>query len=200
MAGDPVPVLGEDFFDWEQRQPERYELLDGIVRMMVGGSLAHHRIIGNLDHLISDRTRSPRCEVFRESFKLKAPAGNWLFPDLMVVCDKPVEEYWAESPILVAEVISPSSRRWDLGKKRAFYQSVPSMRHILFVDSTACLVEHIARTGETEPWRSETLIQPDDRVDFAALGLSMTVAAIYDGTGVDATPFVEPQRKDLGEG
>ena len=40
----PKPWTLDDFLAWEARQPERYEFVGGVVRMMVGGTLAHNRI------------------------------------------------------------------------------------------------------------------------------------------------------------
>ena len=76
----------EDFLAWERDQPERYERVSGVIRMMTGGTIDHNRITRNVADALWQRLRDGECEVFTCDVKVITPAGDVMYPDLVVAC------------------------------------------------------------------------------------------------------------------
>ena len=72
----PKPWTVEDFLAWERRQPERYEFVGGVIRMMVGGSNAHTIIKGNVFAALRTRLRGGRCRALAEGAMVVTPESD----------------------------------------------------------------------------------------------------------------------------
>jgi Uma2 family endonuclease len=115
-APDPHKALG-DFLTWEADQPERWEFLAGQARMMTGGSEAHTLIRGNLVAALKRPLKGTRCRVYPADMKIVTPQGDALYPDVSVSCGPPEPQaLYRHDPIVVVEVLSPSSEADDYGR------------------------------------------------------------------------------------
>jgi len=101
------PWTDDDVLAWERAQEERYEFVDGIVRMMVGGTLAHARIKGNVYASLREQLGGSRCEVFFDGPKV-VTAGASMYPDAVVTCapDLAPDADAVPEPVLILEVLS----------------------------------------------------------------------------------------------
>ena len=146
-AATPLPTL-EDFLEWERRQESRYELLDGLVLAMVGGTADHNTIVHNLVAALRSATRPGPCRVFAESMKVVVD-GALMYPDVVVTC-APVEpkEDVVRKPVLVVEVLSRSTHEIDRGRKWLAYQRIETLRQYVLVSQDEARVESYARTAE----------------------------------------------------
>jgi Uma2 family endonuclease len=141
-AARKIPTDPDAFVAWENRQSARYELIDGVVRMMSGGTLAHDLITMNMVGGLGSRLVGTGCPVHGSNLKVRCRSGSVVYPDLFVRCgpaDLGVTE--VGDPVLVVEVESPSTKRYDMHDKRHAYQSTPSVQHIVFVSVSSCRIE-----------------------------------------------------------
>ena len=69
-ALDVRPRTLADFLAWEHQQPERYERVDGVVRLMTGGTIDHNRITLNVARRFRRRLQGSDCEVFTSDVKV----------------------------------------------------------------------------------------------------------------------------------
>ena len=124
----------DEFLAWEREQPERYEYAGGVATMMTGGSLDHSTIASNLWTALRDGLRGSACRAFRGDTKIIAN-NSIRYPDLSVTCT-PVrgDEDTVLEPVLVVEVISPSTEREDRGRKKFDYFATPSI-HVQVPDA-----------------------------------------------------------------
>jgi Uma2 family endonuclease len=83
-SAPPRPWTVDDFLAWEAQQPERYEFIDGMVFMMVGGSAAHTIIKGNVFKALSSRLSGGQCQALTEGLKVVTPE-NVHYPDTLVI-------------------------------------------------------------------------------------------------------------------
>jgi Uma2 family endonuclease len=110
----------DDFLAFEAEEPERYEFVDGIVRMVTGGSAAHSAIKGNVFAALRAALRSGPCRVDVDDLKV-VTATAVMYPDVLVIC-RPMapEDDRVTDPTVVVEVLSPSgasikgSRRFNI--------------------------------------------------------------------------------------
>ena len=123
----PVRMDKAAFLDWVQSRDERYELDRGRVIMMTGGSRAHWQITANLFKALDARLDPQRWAVLPE-FGVDLQSESIRFPDIVIDrAGEAPKDLTAAAPVLIAEVLSPSSERVDLGDKSAEYLRLPSL-------------------------------------------------------------------------
>jgi Uma2 family endonuclease len=179
-----IPTEPDVFIAWENRQKARYELIDGVVRMMTGGTAAHDLIAINIGAALRVRLTRRGCAVHGSNLKLRSPDGSVMYPDCFVRCGPFVDEVTEiDDPMLVVEVLWPRTKRYGMLAKRQAYLAIPSLRRILFVSPDACRVELETRRDDGT-WLLSLPQRLDDEVPLEALGVSLPLAEIYVGTRV----------------
>jgi Uma2 family endonuclease len=174
----------DEFLAWEREQPERYEFADGVVVMITGGSAAHSVISLNLALALRHALRGSGCRPFSSDMKVLANK-TVRYPDVSVTCS-PVSDgdTVLPEPVLIIEVVSPSTARTDRGRKKFDYFATPSIRQYAIVEQEERLVDLYTRTAEG--WVNE--IATDDGVlTLSSVGVEIALDAIYEDTELDAT-------------
>jgi len=116
------------FLAWLQEREERYELADGHVMMMTGGSRGHGIITRRLAAALEKRLHAGRWTVLTSDFGVDLGPSTVRYPDVVVdVASGLLKDLTATAPVLVAEVLSPSSASYDLGDKAAEYLQLPNL-------------------------------------------------------------------------
>jgi Uma2 family endonuclease len=165
----------EDYLAGELASEVKHEYIDGQVYAMAGVSKNHDRITLNMARHFGNRLENTPCDVFSSDVKVKA-AGNFFYPDVMVVCDDQTgHDYYSESPAILVEVLSKSTRKIDQTLKRQAYQSLPSLQEYVLIEQDFVDVEVCRRDNH---WQSEHYFLGDE-VYFAAIDLRLSVEAIY---------------------
>ncbi|MGC2200400.1 MAG: Uma2 family endonuclease [Stellaceae bacterium] len=174
----------DEFLAWEREQPERYEYADGVATMMTGGPLDHSTIASNLWTALRDKLRDGVCRAFRGDTKLIAN-NSIRYPDLSVTCT-PVrgDGDTVLEPVLVVEVVSPSTEREDRGRKKFDYFSTPSIQQYAIIEQDARRVDLYTRSGDR--WTDE-IIEGDAVLHLYSIGVEISLDAIYEDTELDAT-------------
>jgi Uma2 family endonuclease len=169
----------EAFLEWERQQEERYEYLDGVVTMMTGGSLDHTTIADNIKFHLRQHLQG-KCRVFGSDAKVILGRRS-IYPDVSVTCasipDGKVDI--VPDPIAVIEVVSPSSRDRDIRVKKLRAFQTPSVQHYAVVEQDIPFVDLFSRAGQT--WANVPAEGLGASVELTALGISIPLAAIYDG-------------------
>jgi len=129
----------EEYFELEKKSEERYEFYNGEVFCMSGVSPNHAQIETNLITSLNSKLRDRGCRVFPANMRIKVPAAPpYRYPDIVVVCDKPIYEKIGgidtlTNPMLIIEVLSASTEAYDRGDKFTYYKSIASFREYLLV-------------------------------------------------------------------
>ena len=168
-------ISPEEYLAGELVSEIKHEYIDGEVYAMTGTSLNHGRIVSNLTRLLGNHLANTPCEVFAADIKVKAQ-NNFFYPDLIVDCDnKNGDAYVTESPLIIVEVLSKSTRKLDQTLKRLAYQSLPSLQEYVLVEQDFVDVEVCRRNNH---WQSEHYYL-GDQVYLAAVDLHVPVEAMY---------------------
>jgi Uma2 family endonuclease len=103
------------------------------------------------------------------------------YPDVLVRCGE-IEEDATEAadPMLIVEILSPSTRREDLIRKRYGYQAIPSLRWLIYVEPKTVQVEVVTRESD-DTWRSVFVTDLGATVRIDELGVSLSLAELYEG-------------------
>ena len=107
-----------------------------------------------------------------------------VYPDAFVRCG-PLDDDATEvdDPVLVVEIQSPSTKRYDMNEKRWAYQSLATLQHMLFLSPRRCLVEVVTRQADGR-WLSTLVHRLDEPCRLEALAIELPVAELYAGTSV----------------
>lgn len=178
MALQPLSthwISEEEYLAGELISDIKHEYIDGEVYAMTGASANHGRILANLVRLLGNHLAGAPCDVFAADMKVKT-GHAFFYPDLIVDCTKQKGDiYFTESPLVIVEVLSKTTRKWDQTLKRAAYQSLPSLQEYVLIEQDFVDVEICRRANH---WQSEHHYLGQD-ITLAALELSLDVAGLY---------------------
>jgi Uma2 family endonuclease len=127
------PGTVAEFEDWHARRPERWEFIDGQPRLMAPASMVHAIIENNVGFAIRQALDGSACTALVDGPQIPTDEISAI-PDVVVTCipARPVDPIIAE-PVIIVEVMSPSSEPDDAGRKWFSYRKIPSLRHYLVV-------------------------------------------------------------------
>jgi Uma2 family endonuclease len=172
------PIDPDAFLDWEQRQAQRYELVAGEVRLMVGASMGHNTVADNFHVALANHLRRSACRAWRADTRVKSPDGQFTYPDVVVSCTpRRSDELFIDDPVLVVEVLSPSTAPCDQGEKRWVYQAMPTLRQLLVVSPREPKAEIVTREADGS-WRSVFVMGRDTTLALGPLEVSLPMSEI----------------------
>lgn len=185
MRHDPFfrPITVEQFLDMDFGTDRKFELIDGTIRAMTGGTPAHARVSGNIFAYLHARLRGTGCRAYNSDMGVRIDETELRYPDVSVFCGNPASrdreagERAYGDPLIVFEVLSPSTRAIDESEKLQAYRSIESVQTVVFVDPDAELSRVVQRIGATS-WRDDLFAQPHD-IELPALNLSIPHDEIF---------------------
>jgi Uma2 family endonuclease len=167
-----------EYRDWAAARPddERWELIDGEPVMMSPAKGRHQRIVMNIAKHLDDLAERRGCGAYPGLAILSEAMDDYApIPDVVVQCGEPPEDGYTGDPLLVVEVLSPSTLVLDRGRKTEFYQTVPSLAVLLLVHQNEARVEVWRRAPD---WTVE-VAGPGAVIDLPELGGALSVAKVY---------------------
>ncbi len=180
--GLPLHKLSlDDFLTWENAQIDRHEYHQGEVFAMVGSRRTHGTVIANLFRQFGNRLEGTPCRVFGESMKVQIADDTILYPDIFVTCDRAdlSTEMIFRAPVLVIEVLSPTTQDYDRSQKFALYRRIAALGEYVLVDPDSRCVQAFRRNAEDQ-WVFHDMSQ-DEALSVPCLGLSVPLAQVFDG-------------------
>jgi Uma2 family endonuclease len=175
-----LTMSAEDYLVWEARQERKHELVNGVTRLMAGGTAAHEMISLNIALAMKQRLKGGPCDVFGAGLKVRTSIDGYCYPDVTIDCGQPAPQaLFADKPSVLFEVLSPSTEWFDETDKLSEYQALPSVAHIVLLSQRRPFGRLWARDGAG--WRTTDLDGAEASIDLRALNLSLPMAEIYDG-------------------
>jgi len=164
--------------------PYRYELIDGLVYDMTGSSPEHADIAYNVTELLKGQLgKQGPCRVYQEQF-VAVPNKPTVVPDVVVTCDiadrdkkRRLKPFKIRSPLIVVEILSPSTEDYDHNEKFARYKLCPTLEVYILVSQDESYVEVYRRANG---WRQECY-ESDLIIKLDQLDLVLPLASIYEG-------------------
>jgi Uma2 family endonuclease len=177
----PVTMTKEAFLAWVDQREERYEFSGGRVTMMVRVTRNHARVTKNLLVALGTRLSSESHDIMAEAFAVHA-GDSVRFPDVLVEPAQPDgKSLRAESPILIAEVLSPGTYHLDFGDKLREYLTLPTLDTYLIISPDERRIWVWQRTDGTFPKEPEIIEKRDQHVRLPALAIDIPLEDIYRG-------------------
>lgn len=139
----------EEYFAFDSRAREKYQLIGGKVVKMPASSPEHNMIQADTLRFIGNvlETLDSKCKVIGSDQKVYVAYKKVFYPDLIVVCGEPQFDHLnaLRNPIAMFEVLSPSTERDDRTDKFADYQQIESLKHYVLVDQDRVSVTHYGK-------------------------------------------------------
>lgn len=174
----------EDYLALEAKSETRWEYFDGEVVDMAGATLNHNRIARNVTNSLERKLEGQPCEALPADMRVKVPkALPYRYPDASVVCGKiELEKLGALelllNPVLLVEVLSESTEKYDREGKFLAYQSIESFQEYLLIEQARYHVTQYVRQGDGA-WLRRDFIGSEAEVKLASVNCTLTVAEIY---------------------
>lgn len=173
----------EEYLALERESEVRYEFWNGEIFAMSGGTLPHDMIMDNVAELLRRELREKKCRVFSSNRQIKVPAAPpYRYADGSVVCGEiEVERFNGNdlliNPILIYEVLSPSTEGYDRGDKFTFYKSIPSFQEYLLVAQHRPHITHYIK--QSDNWDYTEINDLNKTIHLQSLGVILQLSEVY---------------------
>jgi Uma2 family endonuclease len=191
----------EEYFELDRNTPNaRYEYIDGVARLMAGGTGEHDQIARNIANAIEIHFLSGPCFVRGQGMQvlvgIKSNGKNHcVYPDASVSCDVADRRRGTtliRSPRIIVEVLSPSTEKLDRGPKLELYKACPSIQEIVLINQFTQAAEVYRRDGEDGTTWSHAFYGPDQGgIELQSVDVFIPMDEIYKGINFDEPLVVE---------
>lgn len=175
-------ISREQYLAIEEQTGTRHQFCGGQVFAMTGGTFDHSRIARNIVAALMSRCASLPCEPMNSDMRIHTPSGLDTYPDVSVFCGTPEltdDERTLHNPVLIFEVLSPSTSSYDRGDKFFHYRSIPTLRDYVLVDAERVFVEHFRRSSDGAEWVLHEYRIPTDVLLLPSISAELPLEEIY---------------------
>ncbi len=171
----------QEYLAGEQVSDVKHEYVGGTVHAMVGATIAHNIIATNVLGALREQLKDSPCREFNSDMKVRirtASGIRFYYPDAQMVCQSnPQTETFQDSPVLIIEVLSDSTRRVDEEEKKENYLTIPSLYAYVMLEQYApqAVVHRRTATG----FERLACQQPDSAIDLPEIGVELSFAELY---------------------
>lgn len=175
----------EKYLDFERFSPERHEFLDGNVYAMAGESPKHSTICFNLYGITHNQLRGKNCRGFSPNMKIATnERGLYSYPDLAIVCGQPIFHDQKSdvllNPIVIFEVLSPSTENYDRGEKFLRYTNyIESLEDYILISQDEPFVEHYKKT-EHGGWEKSEIRDLSAVLEINSIDCRISLTDLYE--------------------
>lgn len=186
IANAPTRLTVDEFITAYSRHEERFELVDGVPRLMAGANRRHVRVTRNLLVALTNKLTGGPCEAMTADMGLQVSEFTYRLPDVAIYCDprdlgpSPVEPMKLSYPKVILEILSPSTEPTDYGVKLDEYQRLNSVDTIVFIHPAREAFTTYERASATE-WRT-VLHLPGQPLTIRDPAVTITADEIFAGT------------------
>ena len=183
MASLPAQTLftPEEYITQERKALHKNEYLNGQIFAMSGASRAHSLITGNIFNRLYNQLIESDCEVHSSDMRVQPSPIAYFYPDVVVACGEPRFEDdvfdTLLNPIVIVEVLSPSTAAYDREEKFLHYKQFTSLQDYILVSQHKFCVEHYCR--QDRRWEHTEFRAPEDVLTLTSIGCKISLRDIY---------------------
>ena len=177
-------IAPEDYLELERNAEFKSEYLEGQIFAMSGGSPEHSAITVNITRELSLQLKGRPCQAFSNDLKVRTSyTGLYAYPNLTVVCSEPI--YHDEkrdiitNPVVIIEVLSPSTEAFDRGRKFAHYQNILSLLDYILIAQDQTWIDHYARQPNNR-WLLTPVVGLESSLWIPSIECDLRLAEVYD--------------------
>jgi Uma2 family endonuclease len=177
-------VTPDEYLAAERLSETRSEYLDGVVCSMTGASINHIRIVAGLTAELISQMRGRPCDVLPNEMKVRLhESRKFFYPDVTVVCGE--HQFHDDrrdiilNPVLVIEVLSPSTEAFDRGTKFQAYQTIESLKEYVLVAQDSPTIEQYVRQDDGR-WAYTAVKGLESSIVLPSVECTLNLSAVYD--------------------
>ena len=196
-------ISEEEYLNGELTGEVRHEYINGYVYAMSGATENHNLISQNVSRELVNNLKQKKspCKTFSENMKVRdnKKSTNFFYPDVFVMCDKHEDDdiYYKHSPAIIVEVLSQSTKKYDLTTKKLYYFNIPTLKEYVVIEQDICRIEVFRKNDNWNP----TSYFLGDEIIFESINTTISVEDIYyQVTNDDMAKFLTEQEKKESEG
>jgi len=188
IKSDQLTMSPEEYLAWEAEQDRKYEYENGEIIAMIGGTIPHSQIPANLGALLLAHLRGKRYKVTISDAKVSIRSGKYYYPDVVVSCDDRdrFARDFLQYPVLIAEVLSPTTEARDRGIKQQNYMLIDTLQTYILITPDRPRIEIYQRHGD-RAWEyisiaiAQTAFNAaDPLVHITSIDLQFPLSALYE--------------------
>lgn len=200
-VNEPIAIYGkknftiEEYLEFEKSSLEKHEYYlgeifempgHGELLAMSGASNRHNKIYSNLFGGLAIKLKGKHCQPYGPDMRIYIPENTlFTYPDITIICgdfiSSDVDEDSIVKPVILIEILSPSTRRYDRGEKFKLYRDIPTLKEYIMIDSQSILAEAF-RINEKGHWELEEYKLATSELKFSSIQISIPLSEIYEGT------------------
>jgi Uma2 family endonuclease len=193
-AEKPKHYSVEEYLAKEEQAHSKSEYIDGWIRAMTGATLRHNTVAGNGFVALAFRLKGKPCRPFNSDTKVRIDRDGrrrFYYPDVQVVCDSngPMSVF-QDHPVLIIEVLSPSTRRYDLEEKLSAYLTIPSLECFIALEQHQPIAIVVRRSDGG--FQRQMVEGIDGHIDLPFIDCSLSMREIYEGVEFTDQCIQEP--------
>ncbi|HAZ48424.1 MAG TPA: hypothetical protein DDW76_34325 [Cyanobacteria bacterium UBA11369] len=180
----------EEYLALEEKAEYKSEYHDGVIIPMTGGTTNHNRIAGNTYVALKLDLKGQNYDIFIGDVRLWIPRiRSYVYPDVMVIAGKP--EYHENrkdtiiNPQVIIEVLSKSTKGYDLGDKFSYYRTIPTFQEYILIDQTKIAIEQYSKQSNKR-WSYCEYDEEDAGLLFNSFGVEVPLVDIYEKVDFEA--------------
>lgn len=183
----PTP---EEYLAGEEQAETKSEFIGGEIIAMAGASLSHVRLTVNTIRLLANQLAGKPCEAFSQDLRVQMnDAGDYCYPDVGVACEPEIEDGNLLNPVIIIEVLSPSTELRDRTIKFEALRRNTSLMDYILVSQTRVLVDHYHRQDDNS-WLLRSLGNREDELILDSINCHLKLDEIYARVEVPALQTV----------
>ncbi len=194
-AARPNYFSVEEYLATEEAASTKSEYVDGWIRAMSGASIRHNIVSANAFVSLSNSLRGKPCRPFNSDTKVRIERDalkRFYYPDLQVVCESNDQlSVFQDCPVVIVEVLSPSTRRYDLDEKMSAYLTIPSLQCYIVLEQHQPIAILMRRLNDG--FLREVIEGVEANIDLTFLGCTLPMREIYEGVEFTSECVQEPE-------
>jgi Uma2 family endonuclease len=174
----------QEYLELEVNSEIRHEYINGLIIPMTGGTPNHNQLAGNFYAMLNFALKRQPYQVFVTDQRLWIPSRKiHTYPDIMVV-KTPLEYEEGRkdtlvNPVMIAEVLSKSTKGYDRDEKFAAYRTIPTLQEYILIDQYTMHIEQYFKTDNNQ-WIFSEFTDGNINLNLASISCQMTLSDIYD--------------------
>ncbi len=173
----------EEYLEMEKASTVKHEYFQGEIFAMSGAAFNHNLIFSNVFGLLFSKLKGSKCIPFGSDMRMNIPENTlFTYPDISIYCDEikhlTEDKDTILQPTIIIEILSPSTKNYDRGKKFKLYKDIPSLKEYIMIDSDSVLVEAYYISDE-QNWILNKYEELSDRLRLASMGFDLALSDIY---------------------
>ncbi len=185
---DKKKITMEEYLQFERESVQKHEFYNGEVFSMAGAGRRHNKIFSNIFTAVGISLKGKSCQPYGSDMRIHIPENSlFTYPDISIICGDILlsaeDQDTAIQPIVLIEILSPSTKDYDRGGKFKLYRDIPTLKEFILIDSESINVE-VFRINANTHWELEEYKTISETLRIPSVEIAIPLSEIYEGTKI----------------